>query len=62
MTMASMNKKLAPEFETMMMFAAPEYYYISSRGVKEVAMNGGALKGLVPDNVIEPLRMKLQKQ
>ncbi len=60
MTMASMNKKLQPEIETMLMFAAPEYYYISSRGVKEVAENGGSLKGLVPELVIESLVQKLK--
>ncbi|MGZ3769178.1 MAG: pantetheine-phosphate adenylyltransferase [Bdellovibrio sp.] len=61
MTMANMNKKLAPEIETLLVFASPEYYYISSRGVKEVAMNGGALKGLVPDVVIEALEKKIRK-
>ncbi|HRO67981.1 MAG TPA: pantetheine-phosphate adenylyltransferase [Pseudobdellovibrionaceae bacterium] len=59
MTMSSVNQKLAPDIETMLVFARPEFYYISSRGVKEVAMNGGALQGLVPDNVIEPLKKKL---
>lgn len=58
MTMANMNKKLAPEIETLLVFASPEYYYISSRGVKEVALNGGDLKGLVPDIVIEALEKK----
>lgn len=62
MTMASMNKKLQPEFETMLMFAAPEYYYISSRGVKEVAANGGSLQGLVPDLVIQPLVQRLKSK
>ncbi|WP_415062203.1 pantetheine-phosphate adenylyltransferase [Bdellovibrio sp.] len=61
MTMANMNKKLAPEIETLLVFASPEYYYISSRGVKEVAVNGGALKGLVPDIVIEALEKKNKK-
>jgi pantetheine-phosphate adenylyltransferase len=61
MTMASMNKKLAPDIETMLVFASPEYYYISSRGVKEVAVNGGALNGLVPDIVIEELKNKIKK-
>ncbi|MBX3041840.1 MAG: pantetheine-phosphate adenylyltransferase [Bdellovibrionaceae bacterium] len=59
MTMSSVNQKLAPDIETMLVFARPEFYYISSRGVKEVALNGGALQGLVPDNVIEPLKQKL---
>lgn len=61
MTMSSINQKLAPEIETMLVFARPEFYYISSRGVKEVALNGGSLKGLVPDSVVEPLLKKLGK-
>lgn len=61
MTMANMNKKLAPEIETLLVFASPEYYYISSRGVKEVAINGGALKDLVPDTVIQALAEKIKK-
>lgn len=60
MTMANMNRKLAPDIETMLVFASPEYYYISSRGVKEVALNKGALKGLVPDNVISDLEGKFK--
>lgn len=61
MTMANMNKKLAPDIETLLVFASPEYYYISSRGVKEVAVNGGSLKGLVPDVVITAMEKKLKK-
>lgn len=60
MTMANMNKKLAPQIETLLVCASPEYYYISSRGVKEVALNRGSLKGLVPDHVIDFLNKKLQ--
>lgn len=62
LTMANMNRKLAPEFETLLVFASPEYYYISSRGVKEVAINGGALKGLVPECVIEAMNKKIKKK
>lgn len=61
MTMANMNKKIAPNIETMLVFASPEYYYISSRGVKELAVNGGALTGLVPEVVIEAMNKKLKK-
>ncbi|AGH96291.1 pantetheine-phosphate adenylyltransferase [Pseudobdellovibrio exovorus] len=59
-TLASMNRRLAPEVETFMVFSRPEYYFISSRGVKEVARNGGALHGLVPDFVIESLQKKIR--
>ncbi len=61
MTMASMNKKLTPAIETMLVFASPEYYYVSSRGVKEIAMHLGDLKGLVPKVVIQALHRKFKK-
>ena len=60
MTMANINRKLAPNIETLLVFASPEYYYISSRGVKEVALNNGALNGLVPESVKKPLLAKLK--
>lgn len=60
MTMANMNKKLAPDIETMLVFASPEAYYISSRGVKEVAKYGGSLDGLVPENVKAQLLKKMK--
>lgn len=59
-TLANMNKRLAPDIETFMIFSRPEFYFISSRGVKEVARNGGDLKGLVPDFVIPELMKKLR--
>lgn len=58
MTMANMNKTLAPDIETMLVFANPEYYFISSRGVKEVARHRGSLKGLVSENVKKALAKK----
>ena len=62
MTMASMNKKLDAKIETMLVFASPESYFISSRGVKEVASFGGDLSGLVPSEVALVLMRKLQQQ
>jgi pantetheine-phosphate adenylyltransferase len=59
-TLANMNYRLAPEVETFMVFSRPEYYFISSRAVKEVARNGGDLKGLVPDFIITDLHKKLR--
>lgn len=60
-TLANINKKIAPEIETFMIFSKPEYYFISSRGVKELAKNGGNLSGLVPEIVIPELVKKLKK-
>lgn len=59
-TLASMNHRLAPDIETFMIFSRPEYYFISSKGVKEVARNGGDLKGLVPDFIIPEITRKLR--
>lgn len=61
MTMASINKKMNPDIETMLVFASPELYFVSSRGVKEVAINGGNLNDLVPQNVITFLDKKFKK-
>lgn len=56
--MANMNKKLAPNIETMIVFASPEFYYVSSNTVKEVALNGGSVKNLVPTVVERALKAK----
>ncbi|MGE5084846.1 MAG: pantetheine-phosphate adenylyltransferase [Bacillota bacterium] len=61
MTMSQINKKIAPHIETLLVFASPEYYFISSRGVKELAINGGALNGFVPDLVKAAIADKLKK-
>ena len=60
-SMANMNRKLAPEIETMLVFASPEFYFISSRGVKEVARNNGSLAGLVPPLVDEAVQKRKKK-
>jgi pantetheine-phosphate adenylyltransferase len=60
MAMASMNKRLAPEIETALIFASPDCYYISSRAIKEIARFGGNLDGLVPTHVQQKLLDKLQ--
>ncbi len=59
--MANMNKKLNPDIETLIVFASPEYYYISSNTVKEVAMHGGPVKDLVTPNVEAALKQKYSK-
>ncbi len=56
LVMANMNKKLAPFAETMIVFASPEFYYVASNTVKEVVMNGGSVKDLVPPIVERALR------
>lgn len=59
--MNSMNKKLASDIETVFLMTSNKYAYLSSSIVKEVAMFGGCIKDLVPDNVEAILREKMQK-
>ncbi|HEY7370010.1 MAG TPA: pantetheine-phosphate adenylyltransferase [Thermoanaerobaculia bacterium] len=49
--MALMNRRLAPEVETVFLMAKEEYSYVSSRLVKEVARLKGDVTGLVPEFV-----------
>ena len=49
--MAQLNKVLAPELETIYFMASAGVGYVSSSGVKEIAMFGGGVDGLVPDMV-----------
>ncbi|MHB1022840.1 MAG: pantetheine-phosphate adenylyltransferase [Acidobacteriaceae bacterium] len=57
--MAMMNRKLAPQVETIFMMPAEKYSYVSSRLVKEVFQLGGSVDGLVPPLVLERLKAKV---
>ncbi|MEI7865998.1 MAG: pantetheine-phosphate adenylyltransferase [Chthoniobacterales bacterium] len=56
--MALMNRRLAPEVETIFLMPKEDYSYISSRIVKEVALFGGDVSGVVPAPVVAALREK----
>jgi pantetheine-phosphate adenylyltransferase len=49
--MHHLNRKLAPEVETMYLISNPQYSFLSSSGVKEVASFGGNVHDLVPEPV-----------
>ncbi len=49
--MAQLNRKLDPDLETMYLMASPEYSFLSSSGVKEIARFGGCVSDLVPEIV-----------
>ncbi len=51
--MAQLNRKLDPELETMYLMASPEYSFLSSSGVKEIAKYGGCVSDLVPGIVAQ---------
>jgi pantetheine-phosphate adenylyltransferase len=46
--MSQLNRKLDPNLETMYLMASPEYSFLSSSGVKEIARYGGNVSDLVP--------------
>lgn len=57
--MALMNRRLAPQIETVFLMAGEAYSFISSRLVKEVASLGGDISGLVPPVVEARLRERV---
>ncbi|MFQ5867233.1 MAG: pantetheine-phosphate adenylyltransferase [bacterium] len=57
--MALMNRKLAPDIETVFLMPAEAYTYLSSSIVKEVVSLKGRVEGLVPRQVEARLRIKL---
>jgi len=59
--MALMNRRLAPEIETVFMTPAEHYSYLSSRLVKEIAELGGSVSGLVPELVEKRLKQRFKK-
>jgi pantetheine-phosphate adenylyltransferase len=56
--LANMNRKLLPEFESVFVMTGEDYFYVSSRLVREVATFGGDVTGLVPPHVAVELRKK----
>jgi pantetheine-phosphate adenylyltransferase len=59
--MNQLNRKMAPDIESIYFMAAPEFSFLSSSGVKELAMFGGDIRGLVPDRVAARLKEELQR-
>ena len=57
--MALMNRRLAPEIETVFLMAGEAHSFISSRLVKEVIRLGGNIRGLVPPSIEGRLRKRL---
>lgn len=57
--MANMNRELKGNIETMIVFTRPEYSFVASTMVKEVAYYKGDLSHLVPKNVALALQNKI---
>ena len=58
---AHMNRRLAPDVDTVFFMTDERNHYVSSSLVKEVASLGGDVTGLVPPAVVRALALKYQK-
>ena len=57
----AMNRHLAPEIQTVYIMAKSEHSFLSSSAVKELAVWGGKIEGLVPDCIAKTISERLEK-
>lgn len=61
LTMATTNRKMSPECDTLIFMPNEEYMFISSRLVKEIVQLGGDVSPFVPPSVNDRLKGKFHK-
>jgi pantetheine-phosphate adenylyltransferase len=59
--MTQLNRLQAPDVESVFIMASPQYSFLSSSGVKELAIFGGDISELVPAHVEGPLKEALAR-
>jgi pantetheine-phosphate adenylyltransferase len=57
--MHQLNRLQAPDIDTLYLMASPQYSFLSSSGIKELAMFDGAIDELVPERVAKRLKEEL---
>jgi pantetheine-phosphate adenylyltransferase len=57
--MHQLNRLQASDIDTLYLMASPQYSFLSSSGIKELAMFGGAIEELVPERVARRLKEEL---
>jgi pantetheine-phosphate adenylyltransferase len=60
--MNQLNRKLAPEIESVYLMASPEYSFLRSTGVRELATFGASIEDLVPEGVAQALHDRLSRE
>ena len=60
--MNQLNRMLAPDVHTVYLMASPQYSFLSSSGVKEMATFGGDVTDLVPNGVAARLKDALDRR
>jgi pantetheine-phosphate adenylyltransferase len=59
--MNQLNRRQDPEIESVYLMASPQYSFLSSSGVKELATFGGRIDDLVPEEVATRLQAELRR-
>jgi pantetheine-phosphate adenylyltransferase len=59
--MNQLNRRQAPDIESVYLMASPKYSFLRSSGVKELATFGGEIDDLVPDEVARHLKDRLDR-
>jgi len=59
--MAMMNKRMAPDIETMFFMTGESVFFIHSNTIKEVVRLGGDTTGLIPEEIEEKIRKRLRR-
>ncbi|HSC90172.1 MAG TPA: pantetheine-phosphate adenylyltransferase [Gaiellaceae bacterium] len=59
--MNQLNRQLASDIESVYLMASPQYSFLSSSGVKEIATFGGDVSDLVPEPVARRLKEALSR-
>jgi pantetheine-phosphate adenylyltransferase len=59
--MNQLNRRLAPDVESVFVMASPQYSFLSSSGIKEMATFGGDIRDLVPEEVAVRLQEALAR-
>jgi pantetheine-phosphate adenylyltransferase len=61
MEMNQLNRREAPDVDTLYLMASPQYSFLSSSGVKELAIFDGSIEDLVPQTVARRLKEELAR-
>jgi pantetheine-phosphate adenylyltransferase len=59
--MNQLNRRQDPGIESVYLMASPQYSFLSSSGVKELATFGGRIDDLVPEEVVRRLQEELTR-
>jgi pantetheine-phosphate adenylyltransferase len=59
--MHQLNRLQAPDIDTLYLMSSPQYSFLSSSGIKELATFGGAIEDLVPERVAARLKEELSR-